>query len=160
VEQLPFQDILTTPQMRSTHRSRLITVGETSFDQLPACLQQLLAVPASDSPPISIDCLLIFHFFVPLPPSARRFRNLAASLYLLQLPHRLAAVMALIRYYLRDSFEVNLRLASGAFSASRSINSATASRSVSLVGLAPTSVIPQNNSTTECSFCDPVVVAS
>jgi hypothetical protein len=32
-------------------------------------------------------------------------------------------------------------------------------RSVSLVGLARKGVIPQNNSTTECSFYDPVVLA-
>ena len=31
-------------------------------------------------------------------------------------------------------------------------------RSVSLVGLARKGVIPQNNSTPECSFCDPVVL--
>jgi hypothetical protein len=31
-------------------------------------------------------------------------------------------------------------------------------RSVSLVGLAQRGVIPQNNSTLECSFCDPVVL--
>src|ERR1700690_3485199 len=31
-------------------------------------------------------------------------------------------------------------------------------RSVSLVGLARRGVIPQNNSTTECSFYDPVVI--
>src|SRR5436190_18287202 len=31
-------------------------------------------------------------------------------------------------------------------------------RSVSLVGLARRGVIPQNNSTSKCSFCDPVVL--
>jgi hypothetical protein len=31
-------------------------------------------------------------------------------------------------------------------------------RSVSLVGLAQRGVIPQNNSTRQCSFCDPVVL--
>jgi hypothetical protein len=31
-------------------------------------------------------------------------------------------------------------------------------RSVSLVGLARTGVIPQNNSTSDCSFYDPVVL--
>src|SRR5437773_2831156 len=33
-------------------------------------------------------------------------------------------------------------------------------RSVSLVGLARRGVIPQNNSTSECSFCDPVIVVA
>src|SRR5215831_10060307 len=33
-------------------------------------------------------------------------------------------------------------------------------RSASLVGLARKGGIPQNNSTTECSFCDPVVLAA
>jgi nitrilase len=32
-------------------------------------------------------------------------------------------------------------------------------RSASLVGLAPTGVIPQNNSIRECSFYDPAVLA-
>jgi hypothetical protein len=46
--------------MITSHRSRFITMGEGSFDQLPAFLLQLFAVLAPDSPPIPIHRLLLF----------------------------------------------------------------------------------------------------
>src|SRR5262252_9380766 len=118
--------------MGSSHRSRFITMGEGSFDQLPALLQQLFAVSASDSPPISIHRLLLFRFAFPVTLSAFRFRNIAPYFYPLQRHHCFPAVIALVRYYLRDSRDVNLR--SGFFTASRSTSAATvcpASESVS-----------------------------
>ena len=75
VNQYPLDSIFSAPLVHALHPSSLISVGENTFQQLPAPAQQLPTNP----PPIAINSFLGFHLAFPTTLPTIRLRDIRTS---------------------------------------------------------------------------------
>src|SRR6478736_7056698 len=72
MNQEPLQDIRVTAQMRASHPTRVIEVGERAFDRLSASAHQTPAAATANPPTIAIHGPLGVGCIRPIPPAAVR----------------------------------------------------------------------------------------
>ena len=108
MNQQPFENIFASPQMQSSHASGLISVGETTFQQLPTLAQQLLPVLPSYPPPVAIDRLLRFRLALPAMPLTIWFRDIGSNFCFRQALQGVVTVISLISHYFSWPFRLYL----------------------------------------------------
>ncbi len=95
VHQQPLQDVPVSAQVRSAHASGVEVVLERPLEQFPTRAQQPLAAFTTNSPPVGVHRPLLPVLVFPLPATPLRFRYVRPSPLVLQISHRLVAVIPL-----------------------------------------------------------------
>src|SRR5215471_8813690 len=108
MNQQPLENIFTSPQMQASHASGLISVSETSFQQLPTMAQQLLPMLPSYPPPVAIYRLLRFGLALPTTSATIWFRDIASNFCFRQALQGVVTVISLIGHYLSWPFRLYL----------------------------------------------------
>src|SRR5215475_4457656 len=92
--------------MQAAHAAGLISVGETTFQQLPTLPQQFLPMLSSYSPPVAVHRLLRFGLALPMTPATIWFRDIAANFCFRQALQGVVTVISLIGHHLSWPFRL------------------------------------------------------